>query len=115
MSEPQEDLAAVEDTEYLFRSLLMRLQFVDSSLPSPPKDSTFTVLLHARNDILLRNFVTNPESGWVDVSSDRVARDASQPLLFPGKRVATPLVNFDFNIFVTQHRGATIGSQRTAS
>lgn len=111
-TESKED-DGVQDTEYLFRALLMRLHLINGTLPPPPPNATFNILLYSstEDDAMVRSFVDSPESGWVDVSDERLSRekrsDGASLLVVPGKEVVTPLVSFQFDVYLNSNTTTT--------
>ena len=110
----RDEVDSVEDTAYLMRALLMRLQVMEDQLPPPPTDSSFTVLLRSRDDgPAVRDFLSNPDNGWLDASNDTSNDDG--PFLWPVKHVLTPLVDFSLNVYTRQQRPTTNTTTTTSS
>lgn len=99
-----DDVDAVNDTVYGMRALLMKLQVMDDQLPKPPRDSTFTILLHSRNDDDLKSFLADGATTWVDATDEAIARDhdPANSSVWPVKQVCTPLADFSLNVYYTR-------------
>ncbi|KAJ1448878.1 DNA-binding protein [Pelagophyceae sp. CCMP2097] len=86
----------VEEIEYLMRSLLCKLQL--ANLPKPRADSTFALLVYARDGVA--GALDVPE-GWIDATTDSISTPRTTPTLVPIKTVAADLASFD--LFVECH------------